>query len=185
MNLNKLTLYEVSNLLNVSEKTVYNYRNSLTNPMPFVNDKESKNPVYVWSEVLAWYIKDHVDSAVSKEKAKRTSKRSSEDDGSETEQDLKKRKLAAEAKLSEIEVEKELRTLIPTEEAEKLWSVSILKAKTRLLGIPATVARRLYDGQTIIERQDEIESELRIALNELSVSLFEEVKESEDDEEGL
>lgn len=95
-----------------------------------------------------------------------------------TEEELRRRKLAAETSISEIQAAKEKGLVVEIEEVVKTITDDYVKLKQRLRTIPARVAPILIgeDNETIIK--NEISSGIDEALNELSTQFIEWEEES-------
>ena len=85
-----------------------------------------------------------------------------------TDDELKRRKLAAETTLVELEGAKKRGDLIPREEIEKMLVNLVLDTKARLLLVPRRCAPLLTQLTSEQEIRDIIEEEQREALTDLS-----------------
>lgn len=85
-----------------------------------------------------------------------------------TDDELKRRKLAAETMLVELEAGKKRGDLIPREEIEKMLVNLVLDTKARLLLVPRRCAPLLTQLTSEQEIRDIIEEEQREALTDLS-----------------
>lgn len=85
-----------------------------------------------------------------------------------TDDELKRRKLAAETTLVELEAAKKRGEFIPREEIEKLLSELVIATRTRLLLVPRRCAVHLIGLSDETEIRGIIEAEQLEALTELS-----------------
>lgn len=85
-----------------------------------------------------------------------------------TDDELKRRKLAAETTLVELEAGKKRGELLPKDEIEKLLSELVIATRTRLLLVPRRCAVHLIGLSNEIEIREIIEAEQLEALTDLS-----------------
>lgn len=84
-------------------------------------------------------------------------------------EEAKRRKLAAEAELAEVELQTVQGKLIPAEQIEKEWSEMIMNCRAKLLSIPAKVSPEVYAADDLTTVKVLLKQALNEALNELSV----------------
>jgi hypothetical protein len=82
--------------------------------------------------------------------------------------ELKKKKLNAEAELAELEVEKEKGSLIPVKYIERQWANLVIACKSKLLSIPTKLAPVLANETDINICKNMMEEQINQALMELS-----------------
>lgn len=82
--------------------------------------------------------------------------------------ELKKKKLQAEAELAELEVEKEKGNLIPVKYIERQWANLVIACKSKLLSIPTKLAPIMATETDINVCKNMMEEQLNQALSELS-----------------
>ena len=84
-------------------------------------------------------------------------------------EEAKRRKLAAEAELAEVELQTVQGKLIPAEQIEKEWAEMIMNCRAKLLSIPAKVSPEVYAADDLTTVKVLLKQALNEALNELSV----------------
>jgi len=84
-------------------------------------------------------------------------------------EEAKRRKIAAEAALAEVELETVQGKLIPAEQIEKEWSEMIMNCRAKLLSIPAKVSPEVFAADDLTTVKVLLKQSINEALNELSV----------------
>jgi hypothetical protein len=84
-------------------------------------------------------------------------------------EEAKRRKIAAEAALAEVELETVQKKLIPAEQIEKEWSEMIMNCRAKLLSIPAKVSPEVFAADDLTTVKVLLKQSINEALNELSV----------------
>jgi phage terminase Nu1 subunit (DNA packaging protein) len=84
-------------------------------------------------------------------------------------EEAKRRKIAAEAALAEVELETVQRKLIPADQLEKEWSELIMNCRAKLLSIPSKVSPEIFAADDLTTVKVLLKQALQEALNELSV----------------
>ena len=82
--------------------------------------------------------------------------------------EIKKKKLQAEAELAELEVEKEKGSLIPVKHIERQWANLVIACKSKLLSIPTKLAPIMATETDINVCKNMMEEQINLALSELS-----------------
>lgn len=111
----------------------------------------------VYSKVLRWV-------------AEQREKGSSEDDREFTMdwREARRRKVAAQASLAELELGIKQRKLVFIDDATKLWANQITNCRTRLLGIPSKLSPLVAVEVDPVKCQALIQEEIHQTLKELS-----------------
>jgi phage terminase Nu1 subunit (DNA packaging protein) len=84
-------------------------------------------------------------------------------------EEAKRRKMAAEASLAEVELETVQGKLIPADQIEKEWSELIMNCRAKLLSIPSKVSPEIFAADDLTTVKVLLKQALQEALNELSV----------------
>jgi len=84
-------------------------------------------------------------------------------------EEAKRRKIAAEAALSETELATVQGKLIPADQIEKEWSEMIMNCRAKLLSIPAKVSPEVFAADDLTTVKVLLKQAINEALNELSV----------------
>lgn len=82
--------------------------------------------------------------------------------------EIKKKKLQAEAELVELELEKEKGSVVPVKDIQRQWSGLVLSCKTKLLSIPTKLAPILATETDINVCKNILDTSINEALTELS-----------------
>lgn len=164
MDLDSLKAAELSQLLNCSGTTLYNWSRE-TPPIPsFVPLKgpNEKAPTkrYKWLEVLEWYIQRRV--------SKVTDGLTSAQEQSESAEALKLEKLRIAVQLDEIELLAKRGDYLPADQVESLWVKAVANSRSKLLLVPDTAAKRIYPEMSLADRTAVIEDCVHSALHDMS-----------------
>lgn len=142
MDLNRLTQPQFAALLGRTVRTIQR------NPhLEKLRHGSGQGCYYVWSEFWAWLNPNL----------------SPDGDGG----DDRKRKDRADADLAELKRDQVAGSLVDRAGAVRAWGAYLGRLKQNLLGYGGRVAPRLVDGQTLAERQDVLDREMRASLREL------------------
>lgn len=82
--------------------------------------------------------------------------------------EIKKKKLQAEAELVELELEKEKGSVVPVKDIQRQWTNLVLSCKTKLLSIPTKLAPIMATETDINVCKNILETSINEALTELS-----------------
>ena len=82
--------------------------------------------------------------------------------------EIKKKKLQAEAELVELELEKEKGSVVPVKDIQRQWTNLVLSCKTKLLSIPTKLAPIMATEHDINVCKNILDSSINEALTELS-----------------
>lgn len=82
--------------------------------------------------------------------------------------ELKKKKLQAEAELVELELEKEKGSIVPVKDIQRQWANLVLACKTKLLSIPTKLAPIMATENDINVCKNILDKSINEALSELS-----------------
>jgi len=82
--------------------------------------------------------------------------------------EIKKKKLQAEAELVELELEKEKGSVVPVKDIQRQWTNLVLSCKTKLLSIPTKLAPIMSTETDINVCKNILETSINEALTELS-----------------
>ena len=85
-------------------------------------------------------------------------------------EEAKRRKMAAEAALAEVELEKVRGTLVEMETIEKTWTELVANCRAKLLSIPAKTSPEVFAAENLTEVKAVLKGAILEALNELSDS---------------
>ena len=155
MNKRHVSQSSCAEIFGVHRNTVANW---IKQGCPFVqkaNKKQGKDWVLDTADVAQWRADKAVQDTVG-------------DTEAATEDELRRRKLAADTQLAELEVGKKRGELIPKDEIEKLLSELVIATRTRLLLVPRRCAVHLIGLSNETEIREIIEAEQLEALTDLS-----------------
>ena len=162
---NRLLQGDIAKLLDITVNTIYTWerKNDFDpeiGPFP-ASEREGRTKLYKWKPVLAWFIKykaftQYHDALMGQNP-----------DGVNFEE-WKAREKKANALMAERNLALDLDQVISTEEAEKKWATTAEKIKAKLLTVPSRCGALLHDGQTAAEREDALDTEIRMVLQELA-----------------
>lgn len=110
---------------------------------------------YETSEVIAWINRRNLDNLIGN------------DDLIDLEE-AKRRKMAAEAALAEVELEKMRGTLVEMETIEKTWTELVANCRAKLLSIPAKTSPEVFAAENLTEVKAVLKGAILEALNELA-----------------
>lgn len=82
--------------------------------------------------------------------------------------EIKKKKLQAEAELVELELEKEKGSVVPVKDIQRQWTNLVLSCKTKLLSIPTKLAPIIATETDINVCKNILDNSINEALTELS-----------------
>jgi len=82
--------------------------------------------------------------------------------------EIKKKKLQAEAELVELELEKEKGSVVPVKDIQRQWTNLVLSCKTKLLSIPTKLAPIMATETDINVCKNILDNSINEALTELS-----------------
>jgi terminase small subunit / prophage DNA-packing protein len=85
-------------------------------------------------------------------------------------EEAKRRKIAAEAALAEVELAITQGKLIPADQIEKAWSEMIMACRSKLLSIPTKASPEVFAAENLTEVKVILKQSINEAINELSVS---------------
>jgi phage terminase Nu1 subunit (DNA packaging protein) len=94
--------------------------------------------------------------------------------------EARRRKLAAEATMAEIDVDQRLARLVTVEDSRRVIGAQCAMVRTRLLAMPSTWAPRLHRIKTIAEIAEVMTAAVVEALEELSADTREQVQQLAD-----
>lgn len=112
---------------------------------------------YETSDVIDWMSRRNVDNLLG-------------DAGAIDLEEAKRRKMAAEAALAEVELEKVRGTLVEMEVIEKTWTELVTNCRAKLLSIPAKTSPEVFAAENLTEVKAVLKGAILEALNELSDS---------------
>lgn len=103
--------------------------------------------IYVWSEVLPWYLKMI---------------------GGENGPGDKARKLRAEADLAEMDAQQQAGELLLRVDVERTWSAFLGRLRDSLLGVPDRVAPLITPDLVLAERLDVLRKEIHQVMRDIA-----------------
>jgi len=155
MNKRHVSQSSCAEIFGVHRNTVANW---IKQGCPFVqkaNKKQGKDWVLDTADVAQWRADKAVQDTVG-------------DTEAATEDELRRRKLAADTQLAELEVGKKRGELIPKDEIDKTLSALAIATRTRLLLVPRRCATQLIGRTNEAEIKEIIEAEQLEALSDVS-----------------
>lgn len=144
---------ELSEILGVAENTLTTWQKQPGFPMRSAGAGKTGNE-YDTSEVIAWLRKREVDNltanltAIDIEEAKR-------------------RKIAAEAGLAELELAKEQGTVVLIEDVAEQFGEQLSALRAKLLSMPSKTASLVFTAKDLTEAKEILENTILESLNEL------------------
>jgi len=144
---------QLSQILAVSEETITQWQRDSNFPIES-RSKGQKGNQYDTGAVIAWLKKREVDnlmvntSAIDIEEAKR-------------------RKIAAEAGLAELELAKEQGTVVLVEDVADEFAEQVSALRAKLLSMPSKLGSLIFTAKDVTEAKEILENAMLEALNEL------------------
>lgn len=145
---------QLSQILAVSEETLTAWQRDSNFPIES-RSKGQRGNQYDTGAVIAWLRKREVDSLMTNTSAIDI-------------EEAKRRKLAAEAGLAELELAKEQETVVLIEDAAQEFGEQLSNLRAKLLSMPTKTASLVYTAKDITEAKDILENAILEALNELA-----------------
>jgi hypothetical protein len=87
---------------------------------------------------------------------------------------------AYKAKISQVEYERAVKAVLPTDKVEQVWTKILSTFRARMLGIPPKIAPQLQGLESVVEIEKIIKDQIYEALNELSEFDLEDYSEEVD-----
>jgi phage terminase Nu1 subunit (DNA packaging protein) len=143
--LKTLKQVEIAALLGVTERRIQQLHGE---GLP--RNGEGRSGVYVWEDVLAWYL-----ARISC---------SGKDGEALTD---RQRREKAEADMAEMEAGKMAGTLLDADEAQAEWEASLSRLRSNLLGFPDRIVPRLEEGGSLAEKLAICRKEMHSTLRDI------------------